>query len=330
MSRQHRRIARGRVAGFTLVELLVVIAIIGILVALLLPAIQSAREAARRSQCSNNLKQLGIALHNYHDALRNFPYNGHPQESSGATRQRGPSWFVRIMPYMEQGAFVEQAVFSGDWSLQDGASPNTALINNFAVPDLSCPSNSLPKMKTLSNAVNGTVVVQLPNYVGIEGSYFEGGSATVEAGQPYYDGYGRTVYNGVIQTSEFPISMAMITDGTGNTMVVSEQGDYQYDSLGRKIDRRSCGHWGGAWSCGAGSRNWSQNVTTIRYPIAGGVDLAGNTQPYEANIPLFSAHPGGVQCTLADGSVRFVSDNINFSTLTALADRRDGRPVESY
>lgn len=317
-------------SGFTLVELLVVIAIIGILVALLLPAIQAAREAARRSQCSNNLKQLGVALHSYHDAFSYFPYNAHTQTSSGATRQRGPSWFLRLLPFMEEGNIVEQAIFSGDWSLQDGASPNTTLINRLVVPGLYCPSSPLLPTKTLSNAVNGTVVVQLPNYVGIEGSYYTGGKSGVVAGQPYHDGYGRTVYNGVIQTAEFPVKIPYLTDGTATTMVVSEQSNFQIDAAGTKIDRRSSGHWGGAWSCGAGARDWTQNVTTIRYPIAGGVGLTGNTQPYEVNIPLFSAHPGGVQCTLADGAVRFVSDSIDFNILTALADRGDGEAVGAY
>lgn len=320
-----------RSRAFTLVELLVVIAIIGILVALLLPAIQAAREAARRTQCSNHLKQLGLALQNYHDSYSTFPYNAHPQVGSGATKQRGPSWFVRILPFMEQGSFVEQAVFSGDWSLQDGPCPNTALINGLIIPGLFCPSSPLPPTKSLSSGGNpGPTVVQLPNYVGIEGSYYAGGTSATAAPQPYQDTYGRAVYNGVIQIAEFPVRMAQIMDGTSTTLMVSEQSNYQFDAVGNKIDRRSSGHWGGAWSCGSGARDWTQNVTTIRYPIAGGFGLSGNTQPYEVNIPLFSAHPGGVQGTLADGSVRFIAENIDFSTLTALADRADGQPIGAY
>ncbi len=330
MPRRHCATGDSRRAGFTLVELLVVIAIIGILVALLLPAIQAAREAARRSQCSNHLKQLGLALQNYHDAIGTFPYNAQVQTSSGATRQRGPSWFFRILPYLEQGAVYDQAVFAGDWSLQDGASPNVALIDKLVVPGLYCPSTPLPKTKSLSNAVNGTVVVQLPSYVGIEGSFYRGGTSGVEAPQPYFDTYGRTVFNGVIQNADYPVAMASITDGTANTMVVSEQSTFQIDALGNQIDRRSSGHWGGAWSCGGGTNTWTQNVTTVRYPIAGGVGLAGNTQPYEVNIPLFSAHPGGVQCTMVDGAVRFLSENVDFTVLTALADRADGQVVGAY
>lgn len=314
---------RFRRSGFTLVELLVVIAIIGVLVALLLPAVQAAREAARRSQCSNNFRQLGIATHMYHDTVKVLPYNGHPQTGDVANRQRGVSWFFRLMPFMEQSAAYNQAVFEGDWSLQDGTSPNTALIHSMRVPGLWCPSSALPKTKSMDGGQ-----VQLPNYVGICGSYFKGGTTTTEAPQPYHDTYGRANYNGAISISEFPIGLEAITDGTSNVMLASEQSDFQIDpATGNKIDRRSSGHWGGAWSCGAGSRNWSQNVTTIRYPIEGGFGAAGNTQPYEVNIPILTAHPAAAVAVLCDGSVRTINQTMDFAVLTGLADRQDGNTV---
>jgi len=311
--------------AFTLVELLVVIAIIGVLVALLLPAVQAAREAARRSQCSNNLKQLGLAMHNYHVTFRAFPYNGHPQVGSGSTMQRGPSWLFRILPFMEQGNAVDSAIDSGDWSLQDGSSPNTALLNTLRVDGVICPSSPLPE-----TAVWNGVELQTSSYVGIEGSYYVGGTSVTTAPQPYHDGYGRANYNGVVSIAEYRIAMRSITDGTSNTMMISEQSDYQIDSSNNKVDLRSSGYWGGAWSCGAGARNWTQNVTTIRHPINGGYGGAGNTAAYNANIPLLSAHPGGVQATFADGSVHFLPETINFATFTALADRRDGTVVGEF
>lgn len=312
--------------GFTLVELLVVIAIIGVLVALLLPAVQAAREAARRMQCSNNFKQMGLAAHMYHDSNQILPFNGVPQSGSGATMQRGVSWFFRMLPYMEQKPAYDLAVWSGDWTLQDApASPNVELIRTLRVPGLWCPSSPLPKTKML-----GTVEVQLPNYVGIEGSYYVGGTATTVAPGPFVDVYGRTNYNGIIQTAEYPVGFNTISDGTSNVIMASEQSDFQRDANNVKVDRRSSGHWGGAWSCGAGARNWTQNVTTIRYPIKGGYGSAGNTAPYESNIPLFSSHGAGVLALLGDGSVRLVSQTINFATLTALSDRQDGNVVGEY
>ncbi len=316
-----------RKRGFTLVELLVVIAIIGVLVALLLPAVQAAREAARRSQCSNHFKQMGLAAHMYHDTFNILPYNGVPQTGSGSTRQRGVSWFFRLLPFMEQGPAYDRAVFSGDWTLQDAPdSPNVDLIHTLRVPGLWCPSSPLPKTKKLGT----TVDVQTPHYVGIEGSYYLGGTTTTVSTATNVETYGRTVYNGVIQTSEFPVGFHSVTDGTSNTMLASEQSDFQRDANGTKVDRRASGHMGGAWSCGAGSRSWTQNVTTIRYPIKGGFGSAGNTQPYEVNIPLFSAHPAGVMALNVDGSVRLVPQTIDFAILTALADRQDGNVIGDY
>jgi prepilin-type N-terminal cleavage/methylation domain-containing protein/prepilin-type processing-associated H-X9-DG protein len=311
--------------GFTLVELLVVIAIIGVLVALLLPAVQAAREAARRSQCSNHFKQMGLAAHMYHDTYQILPYNGSPQSGSGSTMQRDTSWFFRMLPFMEQKAAFDKWVFSGDTSLQDGTSPNVDIIHVLRVPGLWCPSSSLPRTKTMKSWE-----VQLPNYVGISGSYFQGGTSATTSTDPYADSYGRTVYNGVVSVARYPVGFQSITDGTSNVMMASEQSDYQRDSTNKKFDRRSSGHWGGAWSCGSGAGNWTQNVTTIRYPIKGGFGAAGNTQPYEVNIPLFSSHPGGVMALLADGSVRFVSQTIDFANLTALADRSDGTPLSDF
>ena len=317
---------RSNTRGFTLVELLVVIAIIGVLVALLLPAVQAAREASRRSQCSNNFKQMGLAAHMYHDTFGILPFNGVPQVGSGSTIQRGVSWFFRLLPFMEQQPAFEKAVFTGDWTLQDApASPNVNLIQTLRVPGLWCPSSPLPKTKML-----GAVEVQTPHYVGISGSYYTGGTSTTVSPGPFQDTYGRTVYSGVISISEFTVGFKDITDGTSNVMMASEQSDFQRDASGNKVDRRSSGHWGGAWSCGAGARNWTQNVTTVRYPIKGGYGSAGNGAPYEVNIPLFSAHPSGVMCVLADGSVRMVAQTVDFATLTAISDRWDGNVVGQF
>lgn len=167
----------GANGGFTLVELLVVIAIIGILIALLLPAVQAAREAARRSQCTNNLRQLSVALQNYHDVAQKFPYNAEPQVGSYSVAgfQRGCSWFVRLFPYIEQVPAFTKFQFTGDWTMQNQASPNSAVVNTLNVPMLNCPSSSLPTSVSDSTAANGTVQFQLVNYVGITGSYWKGG-----------------------------------------------------------------------------------------------------------------------------------------------------------
>lgn len=317
-----------RRSAFTLVELLVVIAIIGVLIALLLPAVQAAREAARRTQCTNNFKQLALGLHNYHDVNLKFPHNSYPQSGSGSTMQRGPSWIFRTLPFIEQNNAYKTADQTGDWTAQDGAMPavNQTLFNELRVDGLWCPSSPLPETTNY-----GGVEYQLTNYVGVEGSYYQGGTSTTAAGQPYHDTYGRTVYNGVIQIEEYKVNMSGITDGTSNTLMVGEQSNYQFDASGNRVDRRSNGYvGGGAFSCGSGSKSWTQNVTTLRYPIAGGYGAAGNAASYNVNIPFFSAHPTGVLGGLADGSVRFIPETIDFATLTALCDRRDGAVLGEY
>ncbi|MBA2117598.1 DUF1559 domain-containing protein [Bremerella alba] len=330
-----------RQRGFTLVELLVVIAIIGVLIALLLPAVQQAREAARRMQCSNHQKQLGLALHNYHDTYGKLPYNQHPDTGSGSSKQRGPSFFVRLLPFIEQGAAYDQIVFSGDWSMQDGPNPNANLIDGFVVAGLLCPSSPLPEVETQSTASNGDIELQVASYVGIMGTSWLGGTVDVPATEDSFpNAYGEGIVNGMI-VPIYPASAAHddqggsgvsfknALDGTSNTMILSEQSDFFIDATGSKIKRRSGGHAGRAWCGGGNYADWSENVTTVRYPIAteGGW---GNLDNYYRNIPPISAHPGGVMVTLTDGSVRFLSETVDFATLTALCHRQDGAVVGEY
>jgi len=320
--------------AFTLVELLVVIAIIGVMVGLLLPAVQAAREAARRMQCSNNLKQISLALHNYHSSYNKLPYSASPQTGGVGTRQRGASWFIRIFPYIEQNAAYDQLIFAGDFSLQDGPMPaqNFAVLNNLVVPTLECPSSPLPKTQSHATNANGTVTLQMVNYVGIAGSYWRGGSTTIVSTDPQTNSYGIAVHNGMLVpegSNSRAASFASCLDGTSNTLVASEQSGFFYDATGNKIDRRSNGWRGGPWGNGGGAGNWTQNVTTVRYPI-GTFGGAGNSNPYDVNVALNSSHPGGLNATLADGSVRFLSESMDFAIMTALADRGDGTPISEF
>lgn len=317
--------------GFTLVELLVVIAIIGVLIALLLPAVQQAREAARRIQCTNHQKQLGLALHNYHDTFGKLPYNAVP-EATTTSKQRGPSWLVRMLPFMEQNAAYDQFEFSGDWTMQDGPSPNAAILGQLRVPGYNCPSSPLPSVETQATNANGNVELQLTDYVGITGSYYVGGTTGTVSTSPQDSSYGDSVYNGMIvplNGKSKAISLAAVTDGTSNTMMVSEQSDYFYNASGNKVYRRSSGHAGRTWGNGGGAGTWTSNVTTIRYPIAteGGT---GNAAHYNVNVALVSAHPGGVLMTLGDASVSFLAETVDFAVLTGLADRQDGNVLGEY
>ncbi len=330
-------LTRSQKHGFTLIELLVVIAIIAILIALLLPAVQQAREAARRSACKNNMKQIGLALHNYHDVFSSFPYNASSEGNTPTTR--GASWFVRILPYLDQAPAYQAFTFNGvDWTAQK--TPQTAetaanfvVLDALRVPALFCPSSPLPETKT--ETVGGTDYdIQLTTYVGICGSYYDGGSTTVESQDPGYpsSGSSKVIYNGVISGSSLiarPTKIRDITDGTTNTIMVGEQSDFLRSSAGVQKDQRACNHVGGTWAGGAGSNDWQLNVTTVRYPL-GTFGGDGNGNPWENHTPLVSAHVGGCHVTLADGSVRFISENMNFAILTALAERGDDTVVPEY
>lgn len=325
--------------GFTLIELLVVIAIIAILIALLLPAVQQAREAARRSTCKNNLKQIGLALHNYHDVFRTFPHNQNGHGNNTTAGGVGASWFVRILPYIDQAPFYNNLIFNdnSDWSMQYRASNNAATVDRVIVPILNCPSSPLPNSKAQSTASNGTINYQIANYVGINGSYYQGGSSTVlESPADVATGsYGSTVYNGVITKAGHgsrSCKIRDITDGTSNTVMVGEQGNFWTSNTNAKKDVRASNFSGGVWNAGRPEINqWTLNVTSIRYTINySGVSQTGMNTAYMKHTPLNSAHTGGIHMLFADGSVHFLSENINFPTLTALADKSDGTVIGEY
>src|SRR5947199_8669395 len=168
-------------SAFTLVELLVVIAIIGVLVALLLPAVQAAREAARRMQCSNHLKQIGLALQNYHDTFQSLPYGARARyvNTSGTNptgQTYGPSWYVGILPFAEQkplsdlieSALVSNATAAIDFTQNNNPPRVPFSANNQKIAWMLCPSSPLPQTEILRGGTFPTCVV--PSYVGISGA----------------------------------------------------------------------------------------------------------------------------------------------------------------
>jgi len=309
--------------GFTLIELLVVIAIIGVLVALLLPAVQQAREAARRSQCKNNLKQLGLALHNYHDTHLTFPPGGNYPGYA--------SFFVGCLPFLDQAPAFNQFNFNSDFDTRAAyrSFMNQAIYSTLRVPLLNCPSSELKKATT--NCTGG-FEVQRPNYVGISGTVL----SAVDGITPYEAGtdYGAVVANGVLTGNE-GVKMSDISDGSSNTLVMGEQGRPLNDGL--ETDNRSCLWCGGAWEgCYYPSGHlepWQfcQNMVSVKYAInnmAPGLPHAA--APYMSSNPFSSRHTGGAQFLRGDGTVIFVSENINFLTLLRLCHKSDGKTVGDY
>ena len=338
-----------RKMAFTLVELLVVITIIGILIALLLPAVQAAREAARRLQCQNNLKQLALALANYESAHVVYP--------SGALYYWRRSWLVAILPYMEQGNVEQRLNYSEDtfpfWCTNNSSTPNNAaVLEGYAPSFLSCPTSNLPRFTDwasdpLMQPYASTLVHKMAttNYVGITGACtdaanFQDPTGKGRCASGSQAGFGCA--NGVLLPNKF-VAAASISDGLSNTLMIAEQSDWLVGSIGQVDRRSSTVH--GAW-IGSGSDVWPvngqwndassearyYNCTTLRYPIgtttnvgsgSGGMGLmwGGN------NLPLQSAHPGGVNAARCDGSVDFVKQGINWIVQRNLAIRDDDQPI---
>jgi prepilin-type N-terminal cleavage/methylation domain-containing protein len=328
--------------GFTLVELLVVIAIIGILIALLLPAVQAAREAARRSQCSNNLKQIILGLHNYHDTYKTLPAAAWGGGASGW----GPSWWAATLPFMEQGAGGSQLSYQGvhpGWTHNGGANwigyVNGAVFHNVEIPYMSCPSTPL---ETMVNAGGGRVINR-PSYTGIAGATDGNGFVnTPRETRPCCNCCNADIQQGIISgggtlTPNEWLAFAKITDGTSNTMVVSECSDFIWDpATNRKSAQVNSVH---GWLMGISTHEKVRdgtgridrlfNSTTLRYPPNSvQIGLPGVGANHGQNNGIYSAHPGGVQGALADGSARFLTDTTDMYILRLLCTRDDGQPIQ--
>ena len=318
--------------AFTLVELLVVIAIIGVLVALLLPAVQSAREAARRTQCMNNLHQVGLALHNYENALTVFPSGGLYGRGGGY----GHSWWVRILPYAEEKAIYDQFDQMGNangytgWvggASYGGNAYNRDLLRKKFFKFMYCPSSSLDKL-VLNYAAHEYGLTASPTYTGISGATNHE-SATDKSTLGGADG---RICSGGILNMHVAVRGGEITDGLSNTIAVGEQSDWCRDLNNPRFDCRSdCGH---GFCMGPGNDGWQRqfNTTCVVHRLgeksAGATGVPGNCGP---NRSIQSAHPGGALVCFGDGNVRFLREGIDTLTvLYNLANRDDGNTQLKY
>jgi prepilin-type N-terminal cleavage/methylation domain-containing protein/prepilin-type processing-associated H-X9-DG protein len=320
--------------GFTLVELLVVITIIGILIALLLPAVQTAREAARRMQCGNNLKQLGLALQSYENANGNFPAGGLPSPRGSW----GTSWMVTLLPFVEQSAIYDQLDLKGDqdtaptrgctgvvydgWNLYNGK-----LLQGIGINVLVCPSSSLPKWALEGAIPPKSSGVQAPNYVAIAGAIDYPSVIDHDGNTNIYMGTGILSFGGVLMSGRY-VSAAQVTDGLSNTLVVAEQSDWCIDASGGQVDCRSQSDHGfplGVCISPVGGDRF-YNGTTVRYPINNlSWEAAGVGQSWGLNRPILSPHSGGAQGAMGDGSVQFLSEGVQLQILKNLSNRDDGQ-----
>ena len=339
--KSHR--AKSSSSGFTLVELLVVIAIIGILIALLLPAVQAAREAARRSQCTNNLKQFGLALHNYHDSFKTFPRYNHMGVESGASSFNTYTVHIKILPYIEQQAMYDE-IKDVSRNFYYDTNPQT---DNYTadkrIAGFVCPSEQIfPNPSRIGNT----------NYPVCTGSNIGWDIAV-------------TRQNGVF-CMRTETNFAAIIDGTSNTIMLAEQttGDNDDGVYRHTSDIVRGLSWSGNQStyqgpitsaeletagaaCEANSSNHSSVMASRysrgvfiytvfntlatpnwKYPGCMTSTSTGAHGNSRGIYPARSLHPGGVNHTLADASVRFVSETVDLQVYHA-AGTRNGKEAES-
>lgn len=303
---------RQRRSGFTLIELLVVIAIIAILIALLLPAVQQAREAARRSSCKNNLKQIGLALHNYHDIHLTFPpgYIADSTIARGGTTNwcrrngswpssgMGAPWTVMILPQLEQSAHHE--LFNYGQPFQNTSNQLLpavqALVHPMAI--YTCPSETRPP--------NGDL---WPSYLGVQG----GGPTPACQNTGCTASNIRAFFvNGILMGGSTGLRIADITDGTTNVFLVAET---RYASA--------------AWAASA-----KQDGCAFTRCLVGAMEQINQHPPGTRGQPqtrgFSSYHPGGCHVALADGSVQFISENMNLTVYQRLAVAADGLPIGGF
>ena len=341
--------------AFTLIELLVVIAIIGVLIALLLPAVQFARESARRMSCSNNLRELAAACHIYHDSIKSFPLNYARTPSNlhfndpVNSAHRSTSWMVQVLPFIEQKPLYDQIDFNWDVRLdpRNGPATNPNPQSNLAVamtvvPTFLCPSDGLNNKGRLQTRANRSSSPNpfygVNNYKGVAGANWAWGNFRSDALPPQGSGlpdfaqtfWGRTgdgldAGNGIFfragradinRHSATPI--AAITDGTSNTFMIGE-------AIPRWCTHSWWWWFNGTTATTAVPLNARAQCQNTGNRIA---DLNACWGDWPNNYSFHSMHPDGGQFALADGSVKFISQAIELSIYRSLGTMQNNEQAQ--
>jgi prepilin-type N-terminal cleavage/methylation domain-containing protein len=314
--------------AFTLIELLVVIAIIAILIALLVPAVQKVREASARTQCQNHLKQIGLAVHGFHDAYKGFPKAGE--------KSNNMSWHVFILPFIDQVPLYDKFDLSpGKFNdAPNNTGPGKNVNGLTLVPAYQCPSSLIKKMQT-ANPPNNPNLPEIMNgeipytthYYGVMGPVginpatgtayrFDNSGAATHGGFSLQGIFVRDTTSNGLKGCEIGIKAAQVTDGTSNTFLVGELS------------------WGNDYT-GTRYRSWVRGCDFDGTEVCAGCKNVVNVINFPA-ITLFneisfgSSHPGGTHFCLADGTVRFIQQTINLGVYRSLASYDGGESLGDF
>jgi prepilin-type N-terminal cleavage/methylation domain-containing protein/prepilin-type processing-associated H-X9-DG protein len=344
---RHQSAVRHSPLGFTLVELLVVIAIIGILVALLLPAIQSAREAARRSQCVNNLRQIGAAVLMYNDSYRALPAGDKWGNFDGSTIHKGGSILVHILPYIGEKVLYDAIDFRAAFNpaVPSGIvlqKVNGELIGSKQIALYVCPSDDHPDRSTAPDAgyPAETATFKMANYAASRGSTEQFSNSSCNCAQHNWNDFSETPYPDfplLFDPSKVPsqyqdtwwkyfsgpftrfpvyVTLQQITDGTSNTIFLGET-------------RPSCdSHAQKGWFADNNSQGLVSTIVPINFDTCRKKDQTGDFCQADCNwltsLGFRSPHPGGTNLSFGDGSTHFVSENIDHQAYQYLGGKADG------
>ena len=314
--------------GFTLVELLVVIAIIGVLVGLLLPAVQAAREAARRMQCSNNLKQLGLSLHNYESAVKRFPPGFVVAVGAAAFKGGGGvvdpdsslwGWGAMVLPYIEQGALYSQlnvGTVNMDQAVRGLPVPANRAALQTSLAAFRCPSDTGNQLNDLRQAKSSVapadVSIAISNYVGANSSH----NTSPQYGAPTDGALVRA--NGLFAANQGR-KIGEVTDGTSNSIAISERVSTRSSGTAGKITCRA----GLALGMRDNRRGIQVGIVDHMFAGAGEVNMPDSTW---CQGGVSSQHAGVIQAAFIDGSVRSISGNIDHKGVTSI---NQGKAPES-
>lgn len=299
-------------AAFTLVELLVVIAIIGVLVALLLPAVQAAREAARSASCRNNLKQVATAMHLYHDSNRRLP----SARIEGGTVGAGSSTFFALLPFIEEGA--SYAMF--DHTQGYKSTPGNLHVSNTQIAVYMCPNMNLPRQVPDPDPACGET--------GAPGSYVISTGSTNSFAPNHSALFGSATHNGAIIHPKYgatTIPKISGADGTANTFLIGET-NYGLTNLSWTPPCKTTSRGGQTrWAVAYPGVVWASTAAPLNSPLQEPLEFGVFPSGAES---FRSDHSGGAHFAFVDGSVRFITDDVNLMLYKAMATRDGGETID--